>query len=325
MIDVIVVGAGWSGLTAATRLAARGHSVVVVDKSRGPGGRSATRRADNFSFDHGAQYLTARSEAFRRQVRAWAESGLLAPWRPGIVTFGDRPADAGRPPDERWVGVPGMNAVLHQLARGLDCRWQWQTVGAARRGPGWRVEGPDGEALEGRALLITAPPRQAGGLLGPDHALHDRLVAVDMQPCWAVMLGYASPREPGFDAAFVNRGPLAWIAHNGGKPGRGNVDAWVVHAETGWSNDHLEDPAEAVVEAAIAALAELAPALAQSVTHSAAHRWRFAQPRGGGQGSSSLSRDSERLVLAGDWCAGGRIEGAWISGVAAARRLDAML
>lgn len=325
MIDVIVVGAGWSGLTAATRLAAAGRSVVVVDKSRGPGGRSATRRAGSLSFDHGAQYLTARSDAFRLQVHAWAESGLLAPWRPEIFTFGKRPADAGLPPDERWVGVPGMNAVLRQLARGLDCRWQWQAVGAARGGRGWRVEGTNGELLEARALLLTAPPRQAAGLLGPAHALYDRLAAVQMQPCWAVMLGYASPREPGFDAAFVNDGSLAWIAHNGGKPGRGNVDAWVVHASTAWSSQHLEDPAEAVIEATIAALGELVPSLSRAVTHRAAHRWRFAQSRGPGEESSALASDSERLVLAGDWCAGGRIEGAWISGVAAARRLQAIL
>lgn len=325
MNDVIVIGAGWSGLTAATRLAAKGHSVVVVDKGRGPGGRSATRRAKGLGFDHGAQYLTARSEAFRRQVRAWSESGLLAPWRPDIVTFGDRPAGAGDSPDERWVGVPGMNAVLRQLARGLDCRWQWRAVAAGRSDRGWRVDGGDGEALEGRALLMTAPPRQAAGLLGPAHALHDRLAAVEMRPCWAVMLGYASPRQPGFDAAFVNEGRLAWIAHDGGKPGRGKVDTWVVHAATGFSREHIEDPADAVVEATLASLGELAPALAQDITHVAAHRWRFSQPAGPGQESSVLSCQSQRLVLAGDWCAGGRVEGAWISGVAAARRLEALL
>ena len=38
-----------------------------------------------------------------------------------------------------------------------------------------------------------------------------------------------------------------------------------------------------------------------------------------------LIDDQRGVVLAGDWCAGDRIEGAWISGVAAARRLESLL
>lgn len=325
MIDVLVVGAGWSGLTAAARLAGKGHAVTVVEKARGPGGRSATRRVDALRFDHGAQYLTARSEAFRRQVMAWANSGLLAPWRPKIATFGERPADAGTAPDERWVGVGGMNAVARQLSQGLDCRWQWQVDSVTRSQGRWRVDSRAGESLEAGALLLTAPPRQSAALLGAGHPLHAELAGVEMLPCWALMLGHSSPRQPSFEAAFVNRGPLAWIAYDGGKPGRGGSDAWVVHAAPEWSSAHLEDSPEAAGSSMLGALSELEPSLARDVVHCAAHRWRFALPRGSGLGSSTLAREPERLVLAGDWCAGGRIEGAWISGIAAARRLEAIL
>jgi predicted NAD/FAD-dependent oxidoreductase len=41
---ILVIGAGLAGLTAARRLQDRGHTVVVVDKGRAPGGRMATRR-----------------------------------------------------------------------------------------------------------------------------------------------------------------------------------------------------------------------------------------------------------------------------------------
>lgn len=324
MIDVAVIGAGWSGMTAAARLAARGHEVAVVEKSRGPGGRSATRRDGGHAFDHGAQYLTARSEAFRRQVLAWAHSGLLACWRPRLEVFGPRPSAAGRAPDGRWVGVGGMNAVPRRLAGGVDCRWRWQVCAIERIGGGWRITASDGRVLDARALVLTAPPAQTAGLLGDAHPLHAPVSRVEMQPCWALMLGFDSPPPVDFDAAFVNRGALSWIARNDDRPGRDGGGAWVAHATAAWSRAHLDDEPGSVAQRLGDELTALVPALGEGLTLRLAHRWRFAMARESLAGPI-LARDDERLVIAGDWCAGQRIEGAWISGVAAARRLDALL
>ena len=61
MWDIAVIGAGISGLVCARRLQQAGHRVVVLDKSRGVGGRVATRRLHNTIADHGARYLGHRS------------------------------------------------------------------------------------------------------------------------------------------------------------------------------------------------------------------------------------------------------------------------
>ncbi|RFF31943.1 NAD(P)/FAD-dependent oxidoreductase [Wenzhouxiangella sediminis] len=324
MIDTIVIGAGWSGLTAATRLAAAGRSVVVVEKSRGPGGRSAARRQGEFVFDHGAQYLTARSEAFARQVEAWSSAGLLAPWRPELAVFGSRPAGAGETPAERWVGVGGMNAVLRRLAAGVACRWRWHAESVGFEAGSWHVRSRDGEVLHGRTLLVTAPPSQSAALLGSDHALSGLLHSVDMMPCWAIMVGFRDAPEVPFDAAFVNQGPLSWIARCDVKAGRGGAPAWVGHAGPEWSQAHLESDSEEVASVLYAEMGRLAPGLASKPALCVAHRWRYAMASRALDGPI-LADDAQKLVLAGDWCAGERIEGAWISGVAAARRIEALL
>ncbi|HWJ11281.1 MAG TPA: NAD(P)/FAD-dependent oxidoreductase [Nocardioides sp.] len=64
--DVVVVGAGLAGLSAATRLAADGLDVVVVEASDGVGGRMRTDRVDGFLLDRGFQVLNTAYPAVRR-------------------------------------------------------------------------------------------------------------------------------------------------------------------------------------------------------------------------------------------------------------------
>jgi predicted NAD/FAD-dependent oxidoreductase len=120
-----VVGAGISGLTAASHLARGGCAVTVYETGRGPGGRTSTRRAGpdgaGWQFDHGAQYFAAKDPAFRDIVEDWRAEGLVAEWT-GV--FGTLDATTGTfvredvsETKERWVGTPSMNAVAKGLAR----------------------------------------------------------------------------------------------------------------------------------------------------------------------------------------------------------------
>jgi renalase len=316
-IDVLIVGAGWTGLTAASLLKAAGREVVVVDKARGPGGRSSTRRQDGFSFDHGAQYLTARDEGFRAQVEAWRDLGLIATWQPRIRVVGARPGSANGSPDQRLVGVPGMSAVLHYLASHLDCRFGEKVAKIEWSDDHWTLVGERGDRLSARNLVLTPPPQQTASLLGSQHPLYAQVSAVPMAPAWALLLAFNMRTQTEFDAVFVNEGPLGWIARNSDKPGRqGNV--WLVHASQQWSQENLERDPEDVAEEmldAFNAIVNFARSMRPAVA--TAHRWRYAlctKPLDCG----AVAYPRQNLVIAGDWCAGNRIEGAWLSGRAAA-------
>lgn len=55
----VIVGAGLSGLILARRLKSLGQEVLVIDKARSVGGRMATRRDEDASYDHGAQFSSS--------------------------------------------------------------------------------------------------------------------------------------------------------------------------------------------------------------------------------------------------------------------------
>ena len=139
------------------------------------------------------------------------------------------------------------------------------------------------------------------------------------------MLRFSKPIHLDFDGAFVHDSPLAWIARNSSKPGRRrDVETWVLHASAEWSEAHLEETPEAVQSDLLEEFWKstgLSPAPLDYVT---AHRWRFALPPQPLEDRCLFDREMQ-VAACGDWCAGPRAEGAFLSGMAASGRLLGLL
>ncbi|KAJ8900747.1 hypothetical protein NDN08_000048 [Rhodosorus marinus] len=133
MTRIAIIGAGLSGLVAAESLSKR-FDVQIFEKSRGAGGRMATRRAEPYAFDHGAQYFTAKSEAFRDFVTEYKEAGLVEEWRCRTISLNGSNREIRRP---MFVASPSMNSLAKDLARGLKVKYRIQ-ISALKRDPvGW--------------------------------------------------------------------------------------------------------------------------------------------------------------------------------------------
>ncbi len=321
---IAVIGAGLSGLMAAGELQAHGHAVTVFEKSGAPGGRSATRRIGEWRFDHGAQYFTQRDASMVALFETWTQLGLIAPWHANIAARED---GAWRNVSEditRWVAVPDMRALGTHLARDVDVNYHTTVERIERAGAHWQlVVGNSGQSGDFDIVLISAPAPQSRVLLSPHAPSFGAWLAERrLRPCIAAMLVLGHRPAVSWDAAFVNDDDvLSWVARNASKPGRGSAECWVLHARSDWSERHLEHDVNELLPEMLqsfsATIGETVP-----VRHAVAHRWRYAIP------DASINEtddaDSARklalydsalgLGACGDWCAGGRIEGALMSG-----------
>ncbi len=337
---VAVIGAGLAGLFAARTLADHGLAVTVFEKSRGLGGRMSTRWCDDgTTFDHGAQYFTARDGRFQRYVESWIADGLVAEWPvpPGkIVTFAQGSVRGESQSQRRFVGVPGMTAIGRHLADGLSVQLK-TTVAAVQRETadsgaaavsggsavgGWTLFDDQQRKLGCFDRLVVAlPAPQAAVLLAAVEELAPVLGSVELRPCWAVMAELPQTLVGQWAGAFVHESPLGWVSRNGTKPGR-RVDgeSLVLHATADWTQDHWDDSAEEVAAALLMAFWQASGAEPQVARTLLAHRWRYAIPAAPLE-VECLSDASGTLFVAGDWCAGARVEGAFLSGMAAAGRV----
>ncbi len=317
---VAVIGAGLAGLTAARGLSAAGHDVECFDKARGPGGRISTRRAEPYAFDHGAQYFTARSSAFADIVAEWCQAGVAAEWAARFAVLGEGGKVEPRPARSRFVGVPRMSAIARHLSRDLTFHPS-SRVAALRRGDrGWSVELDSKRSFGGYdAVIVAVPAPQAVPLL--ESAAHGAMVArardVTMSPCHAMMLAFDAPVELPWDAALVEGSPIAWIARNASKPGRGDAETFVIHSDPAWSASRLEEASDRLMTELVEALERLIARPLPRAVHADLHRWRFAQAPT--PSDEMAAWDEERGIgLCGDWMCGARVEAAWQSGAALA-------
>lgn len=327
-LDLIVIGAGVAGATAARAVADAGRHVLVLEKSRGLGGRCATRRIDDeVRVDHGAQFFTVRETSFEQRIASWLEQGEVVAWTHGLPRWtpegGVRATEGGHP---RYVCPAGMSR-LGRLLLGDVAVERRAHVSRVRAGSaGWRVELDDGRAWTSRAVLLTPPAPQTRGLLDPDEIDAEawrRLGGVRYAPSFALMAGFAvePPSWPGVQ--FEDHPVLSWIANEASKrPPSGGDTILVAHGTAGFAQEHFDHDAEAVADAlerAVVAIVAPGSSTGGSPRWRRLHRWRYAQAE------TPLSERTLALApglhAAGDGFGAGRVEGAFLSGAAAAEAI----
>ena len=329
---IAIVGAGIAGAACAAGLLRAGFDVTVFDKSRGVGGRMATRRAQwtdvdgsarSADFDHGCPHFTAKRPRFRAVVERAEALGCVARWRQQVYCA--FPAARTR---KVFVPTPGMPAFGRHLLTGVALRLGHAVTGLQRCPQGWLLHLADG-SVNGRIdgpfehVLLAIPAAQAAMLLsGHQTDWADALDAVRMEPCWTLMAVTDEVDWP-WDAAELERGPLARIARNDRAPGRraaGGWVPWVAHATPAWSFAHLEDDPAQVAEALRTALGKSIAGVQETRWHHVGvHRWRYARLAQRAPGSVDCWWRSD-LGLGvcgdafGDSFGAGSVEAAWSSG-----------
>jgi predicted NAD/FAD-dependent oxidoreductase len=177
-------------------------------------------------------------------------------------------------------------------------------------------------------LLVCLPADQAHSLVRGVHAsMADIVARASCEPCLA--LGFVPQgdalRDLPFDGLFIGRDgdpdrTLSWLARDSSKPGRQGDDTWVLHAAPDWSRAHLRDPRERVEERLLGELSRLLRLPPIRSRASTLRRWAYARAPSM-PSSGPLFDDVLRCGVGGDWSLGGRVEGAFLSGLALAGRV----
>lgn len=326
--DVLIIGAGIAGLMAAGALQRQGYHVIVVERETIAGGRMATLRLGPGRADSGAQFFTVRSRQFEQFVAAWQAEGLVYEWTRGwsdgsvISTPGDGYA--------RYIATGGMATVPRRLAQALDVRTGANVMSARVKDNGWHIDLENGAVYQSRALLLTPPVPQSLALLaaGQVQLAADDLATLEgivYAPCLCgIFQVEGNVNLPESGAVQKPNAPVTWIADNKRKGISPAARLMTVHASPQHSRRWWLAPA---AEALGVLRNELLAYLERDATIGRAQlkRWRYALPTTFHPRRTLLAAGLPPLAFAGDAFNGPRIEGAALSGLAAAEALGVSL
>ena len=306
MSDVVVVGAGISGVACARACSDAGLSVRVLDRGHRGGGRMATRTlrtGGEHPADTGAPYFTVSDDDFRAVVSGWLDRGLAHEWTDTFHTAGPLGLREAKTGPMRYASSKGLRALVEDLGAGLEVR-QGTTVDAVGAHRLVDHERPN-------VVVLAMPGPQAARILQAHHAELASVADQPYDPALALVARFEARTWVDFDGAFVTNVPeLRWIADDGRSRGDG-APVLVAHSTPEFAREHLEDPEEAL-PALLRGLRSVVGVHGDPVeTH--VQRWTFAQPTSSREDTFHLGADG--IGLCGDgWSPKSKVEAAWRSG-----------
>jgi predicted NAD/FAD-dependent oxidoreductase len=324
-LDTVVIGAGVAGLTVARALQQAGQEVVVLEKSRGFGGRAATRTRHGNRIDHGAQYFTVRDDRFQKQVDAWLEAGIVQIWTQALHTLNAGGLSAGQPSYPRYIFPNGMNGIGKALAEDVTVKRETRASQIIQQDSHYEVITEAGETFLAAQVIVNTPAEQALALcealdLGE---AKEKLEHIYLNPCIALLAGYDLNHKPDWHGVRVKDDALngiSWIAHDSSKRTDPAHTVIVIHASPEFSQENYsryDTDRDGLIRELLMTASELEPWLAEPLWTDS-QRWRYAQ--------AQTSHDApfvqvNNLFFCGDWCGGSKLEDAYLSGLELARAL----
>lgn len=346
MSRIAIVGAGVAGLTAAHALRTLPLEVTVFEKSRGYGGRAATRGRYGCRYDHGANYFSPVSDRGERLVTAHLPSIDLVTIERPIWRF-DGDGRLSRPDDSdahrrKWTYRQGISRLGKLLARysGAEVRTSVRIARLDRRDERWHIFGTEGRHFAAfDAVVLTPPAPQTAALLAASEgadAPMDRLQRAVADVEYTSQFSYVFA----FDRALSRPGnlygarsasadhPLAWIGFEHDKIGhvKSGHSMVVVQTAPAWTASRVDRDPDAFVPE-VKEWAE--DVLVSDLRHPAwydVQRWRYARPRAALEGEMVEAGRELGIVLAGDYVSGvGRVGAAMETGFDAAEQVRSLL
>jgi predicted NAD/FAD-dependent oxidoreductase len=324
--DCIIVGAGLSGLIAASRLKAANLTVILIERELEVGGRLlAVRQAKDDGpaprWDAGAQFFTVREPDFDALVSSWDDQGIVEIWSYGFATADGSYYADGHP---RFKGTPDMSGIARHLAKDLDVQLGQTVIALESKTKAWIVTLQDGGRLRSKSVILTAPVPQSSQILQKSDLpfqedIAGRLSKIRYDPCIALLLLLEGPSHfPSPGGMWPTGEPIAWMADNFIKEVSPVPGTITIHAGPEFSTEHWDLP-DALISNRLVEAAGIW--LGEEVRNSRIHRWKFSKPNWLHPDRYMSIDAPSPLLLAGDAFAGPRVEGAALSGLAAANHL----
>lgn len=327
--QVVVVGAGMAGVTAARALEEHGMSVLVVEAASQVGGRMSTGLIEGERVDDGVPCFTASDPAFRNTLAPFIEQGDVFAW-PGRWHRWEENRlvpEALMGAERRFLVRNGAAALVAGLAEELNVLTSTRADRLSVESGAWSVHLQSGAVVVAAGLVLATPAPEAFRLARTCANAFNPLTLADVgrasfDPGFVVNAGYEHPAPP-WQAVSSEDGAVSWM----GVAQRSAAQTVVtVIGSAAWSRAAFDGDKASWARSLLGEASVMGGDWLQSPRWIHTRRWSHARPAILAPARAPASEGfGPPAVFCGDWCAAPRVEGAYLSGAMAGQRLAYML
>ena len=325
---IAIIGAGISGLSLAEHLKDFA-SIEIFEKARGVGGRMSTRYTDEFQFDHGAQFFTARSQSFQDFLKPYIQQNIVKKWLPKIVTLeGGKKSYKRNWFEPHYTASPKMNMLCKAIAAKHNVHLKTEIKSLDQEQEKWVLKDHNGTNQGPFDWVIsTAPAPQTAHLLPSNLKEKKQVSRVKMTGCDSLMIGLKEGLSLNWDAAKVKKSPIGWMAVNSSKPLCHSEYSLIVQTTNEWADAHMDDDQDQVKALLLNEVENFLGVELRNAAYTSLHRWRYANTiivDDNNHNGYFLNKNFQ-LGTCGDWCIEGHVESAFLSALSLANELKQTL
>ena len=313
MSSFCIIGSGISGATIANLLSKK-HSVDLFDKARGPGGRSSFKRLDKAKgFDHGTQYISPKSPAFKKFIKKLIKKKVLKNWG-GKHLFLHK-VKKEKKNHTKVIGSRGNNDISKYLLKNINCHFQNELKKVEYKKNKWILSFADGQKKTYEKVILTCPFPQLSKLTKKFIQNPFMKKKIKMDANITVMITIKKTNK-NISSYFFNDKVLGWAAkENSKKRFKSNQDLWTLQSTYDWANkkinknrENLESNSKILIDHFF----KLTKIKKTKILFSLNHGWKFSS-NSKPLNIKSYWNSSLGLGVCADWFVGPRLESGWIS------------
>ena len=323
MKNIAIIGAGITGVTVANLLQKK-YNLTVFEKSRGVGGRIATRRAEPYQFNHGAQYFKIENKEFKDFLQPLILNKIIKPLEANqIEIFNKKVIKRTKIYNKKYFTAESkMNSVVKYLINNnFSIKLLCKIEKIIKKNDKWFII-DSGQVSFGPYdwLIITIPPNQAIEILYNNFKFLDIIKKIKMRSCYSLMLGFDEIKEFDFDTALFLDEDVRWLSISKKILEKKEYYNLLINSSYNFAEQNINGSKDKISNYLIKQVSDILQCKLNNYKHKALHFWKYAMSEKNNNLGSLFDEDL-KVIVCGDWCMNGKVEGGFLSAKDAVNKL----
>jgi predicted NAD/FAD-dependent oxidoreductase len=319
MNKLTIIGSGFSAGVLSRSI--NDKDIIIFDKSRGPGGRSSTRRVENIGvFDHGLQFISPKEKKFELFLHNYLSS-FIKQWDGDYICF----EESRKIEEKKYIGKSGNNDFVKNLIN-TKVYYQKELISIKKVKDFWLLDFKDGTKNECGKLALTIPLEQCKKITETEQ-LNLKFEGV-MEPNLTTMVAFDKNLEIlGNAFKFKKNSILGWVANESSKlreVNNPNLELWTLQSSLIFAQKNIQEyrlKKEQIMDLMIDEFMNIFNIKNTNIVHKDIHGWLYAYKLE--KFENDFFWDQEiNLGICGDWMCGSTAESAWRSATGLANQIN---